>query len=228
MSKKRPRSKKTSASVDPIMEARAEKSVANLREHYERGQKANRDAEKYSPRELAQRFKINSHTLRKERRFARRYSETELEELLSLRRPDGMPVHWGHVIYLITINRKSDRKRLQNQVAKEGWQAPELYAAIQKQYQDGSGRGGRPVKIPQSAQGKLRLMVEETERWLRRYEAVCGANGQNLLDGLDGADKDSLKKRRQALSKDLERMSQVAGELAQGLRRSRRKTGRRA
>ena len=59
-----------------------------------------------------------------------------LEELIKLRRPDGMPLHWGHVVYLITLDRKKDRKRLQKQAAREGWSAPELHAAIQ-------GRSGR-------------------------------------------------------------------------------------
>jgi len=215
--KKKLKSKPVAPPFDQIQQARAEKTIANVREHYERGRRANREEDDFRPRELAERHRISPHTLRKERRFARRYSEDELQEFLSLRRADGMPLHWGHVIYLITLNRKQDRQRLQKKAAREGWSAPELQAAIQREIRPDAGPGGRPVKVPETAEGKLRLMIEETDRWLKRYEAVFEGNGeQESEDFSDG----SLDELRGSLAEKLKIMSQAKGKITRRLNRA--------
>jgi hypothetical protein len=208
--------KQPAQETDVIIRARAEKTVANLREHHERGQKANRERATYAPRELSQRCRVNYHTLRKDRRFARSYTEAELDELLGLRRPNGLPLHWGHVIYLITIAHKPERRRIQKQAAKEGWSAPKLYSVLQEKFADGEGRGGRPVKVPPSTDGKLRLMLDETDRWLKRAEAVFGDTGKNFTS------EETLTELSATLSKGLKRMAAVSARLGRTL-----KTGRR-
>jgi hypothetical protein len=168
--------KRSPARPDPVKEARAQKTIQNVREHWVRGAKANAEREKYTPRELSERLKVNYHTLRKERRFARRYNEKDLEELFKLRRPDGMPLHWGHVMYLITVPHKKDRRELQMKAAKEGWSSPELSKVVQRRYPDRVVRGGRPQKISSTHEGRVGLMVEETDHWLRRFHGLWAAS----------------------------------------------------
>jgi hypothetical protein len=209
------------SATDPITEARAQRTVQNLREHWERGTKANREVARSTPRELAEKYGVNPHTLRKDRRFAGRYTEKELEELLSLRRPDGMPLHWGHVIYLITLNRKLDRQRLQKQAAREGWTAPDLYVAIRRKFHKESDRGGRPVKVPHSAQAKLRLLFHETDRWLARYRAIFGEDENGLLSELEAIPDGATGELKRSLEEKLNEMA----SLSRGLNR---KMGRRS
>jgi hypothetical protein len=170
------RSRTRRPKTDPIKKARAQKTIQNVREHWVRGAKANAEREKHTPRELSERFKVNYHTLRKERRFARHYSEKDLEELLRLRRPNGTPLHWGHVMYLITVPHKKDRRELQKKAAKEGWSSPDLCKVVQQRYPDRVVRGGRPQKIPSTREGGVRLMIEETDRWLRRFNGLWAAS----------------------------------------------------
>jgi hypothetical protein len=147
-----------------------------------------------------------------ERRFARTYAQGELDELLALRRPDGFPFHWGYVTYFITIDRKRDRRRIQNRAAKEGWSAPKLYPLLQEEFAEGERRGGRPVKVPQSAEGSLWLMIEETDRWLKRAEAVFGDKGKNIPSD------ETLTKLSETLSERLKSMASVSARLGRTLK----------
>ncbi len=188
--------KSTDQTSDPIIEARAQKSVENLRIHYERGLRANQEHERWQRNDLATRFRTNPNTLRKERHFARTYRQAEFDELVKLRRPDGKALHWGHVLYLITVRRKRERERLQRKAAKQNWSAAELYAAIRDHRPDDAGSGGRPIKVPQTNIAKLQLLITEGERWLRKYEAIV--ESEEFLDGLqvscDAAEKELIAK----------------------------------
>jgi hypothetical protein len=133
----------------------------------------------------------------------------------------GMPLHWGHVIYLITLNRKPDRRRLQKQVAREGWSAPDLYVAIRREFHKESDRGGRPVKVPHSAEAKLRLLYHETNRWLARYRAIFGEEENGLLSELEGITDEATGELKRSLEEKLKEMASLS-------RRLNRKMGRRS
>lgn len=57
----------------------------------------------------------------KARQFASSYTEKQFEELCSLRRPDGLPLRRRHLVALLSVENKGERKRLQRKAAKEGW-----------------------------------------------------------------------------------------------------------
>lgn len=220
MAKRTSRARPRCKSTDPIIEARAEKTSLNIREHWERGQKA-RD-ERATPggrslRQLALEYRINANTLRKERLFAELYrNETQLDELLCLRRPNGMPLHWGHVVYLITVADAKARRTFQNAAAKEGWSAPELREAIKQARGTDPAPGGRPQKIPASAERRLRLMIAETDRWLGRYRAVVHGEG-GLFEQVENGEAGGAARQARELSGKLKEVSIAAGKAAKKL-----------
>lgn len=209
--------KSTKLTSDPIIEARAQKSVDNLRIHYERGLKANQDRERWSPSELATRLRTNPNTLRKERLFARKYTQRDFDKLVKLRRPDGMALHWGHVLCLITVRLKKDRNRLQQKAAKLNWSAAELYAAIRDNRPDDAGRGGRPIKVPQTTTAKLQLLITEGERWLRKYQAIVEAEDSAFLDELQVSDDPVEKELKGKLKDQLAEIGRVTNRTKKSL-----------
>jgi hypothetical protein len=71
-------------------------------------------------------------------------------------------------------------------------------------------------------------MIEETERWLRRSEAVRGSHGQDWLDVRYEADKESLKEIARTLSERLKQVAQVSDKMSEEQNRVRRSRNRRA
>ena len=86
--------------------------------------------------------------MRKARAFARGYTARELDELCRLRKPDGIPFHFGYIPYFLTVHPKKERQKIQRQAAERGWTAPELNAHIQQTRGGPQCGGGRPLKKP--------------------------------------------------------------------------------
>jgi hypothetical protein len=154
--------------------------LERLRLYHRIGRIANRNANKLHsamPSEemvvrFAQKHGINEVTLRKARAFARKYAPADFKELCDLRRPNGQPLHWGHVPYLLLAESKTHRKTLQRQVVKYGWTPPQLYAEIRRQRPEPKRRGGRPLKNPSSPGHALTQLIAAARLWLKRRELV--------------------------------------------------------
>jgi hypothetical protein len=154
--------------------------LARLRLYHRIGRTANRNANKLHsamPSEeivlrFAQEDGINEVSLRKARAFAREYDAADLDEFCGLRRPNGQPLHWGHVPYLLLAENKKHRKALQRQVAKYGWTPPQLYAEIRRQRPEPKRRGGRPLKKLTSPGEALTQLIAAARLWLKRRELV--------------------------------------------------------
>lgn len=78
--------------------------------------------------ELAENRQYSQVAIYKARQFAEMYSQEELEELCSLRKPDGLPLGIGHVYQLIQVEGRGERKRLQKDAAKNCWSSRKLKA----------------------------------------------------------------------------------------------------
>lgn len=117
--------KQASKRLPAHVKAKAEKTLENLREHYDRGQEAIELLETMRAREVAEELATNPHTLRKERRFAELYSERDFERLCRLRRSDGTPLRWGHVLFLITVSDRKLRLDFQRQAVENNRSAKE-------------------------------------------------------------------------------------------------------
>jgi len=84
--------------------------IANLRRLYELGRQARSDQNSLPIEQFAAAQGLSPHTLRKARAFAREYSPEDLDKLCSLRRPNGLPLHFGYVPYLLSIRDKKARQ----------------------------------------------------------------------------------------------------------------------
>ena len=113
----------------PAVERKADKMIAKLREYHRLGSECNLLAPRSEWREFADEQAISPNTMRKARALARQYTKRELAELCRLRKPDGIPSHFGYIPYFLTVHPKNKRRNIQRQAAERGWTAPELKKA---------------------------------------------------------------------------------------------------
>ena len=105
----------------------------------------------------------------KARQFASSYTEKQFEELCSLRRPDGLPLRRRHLVALLSVENKGERKRLQRKAAKEGWGYRRLGEEIVV-IQGSQSSGGRRPRGPDSVEDALAQLIKMSEQWRRWYE----------------------------------------------------------
>jgi hypothetical protein len=90
-----------------VIEKRAQEIVGKLRYYHQLGQTSQSD--KRTTVELAVENGIGISTAFKARAFARLYEKKELNNLCKLRRPDGLPLNWAYVPYLLTVKDREKR-----------------------------------------------------------------------------------------------------------------------
>jgi len=160
--------------VSPGVEAKANRMVDRLRQQHALG-KAALHAEKRgkSTGEFAARHAYSEHTMRKMKAFARHFSQADLDELCRRRRPNGLPIHWGFIPYLLAIESKHGvvtRKRFQNLAISEGWSVPRLNREIRERL--GVSGHGRAVDVPDDLEDGLQRLAEDLELFGRRCEKL--------------------------------------------------------
>jgi hypothetical protein len=153
-------------------DAKTQKIIDNLQKYYSLGKRANSPKNTLSTKEFAEKCRLGEITMRKARAFAREYTENELAKLCALRRPNGLPLQWGYIPYLLTVADKRHRKELQQTVAREGWSPAELHAEIRLKQGGHVSRGGRPVKRPGSAKACFVQIITECRPWIRRFQEM--------------------------------------------------------
>jgi len=164
--------KKATQSSDPAIQAKGRRMIDNIYRFYRLGQRANLQEKDLSTAEFAAVNGVNVYTMRVVRRFAREYDEPALNELCSLRRPNGLPLHWGHAHYLLTLP-IAKRRSFAKKAAKEGWGAQQLRVAVQAEYRRGGGKAkphGRKMKEPVSADAGLLQLIADSGLWCRRAD----------------------------------------------------------
>lgn len=163
---------KAAQTSDPAIEAKARRMIDNIYRFYRLGQRANLQKKDLSTAEFAAANGVNVYTMRVVRRFAREYDEQALDELCSLRRPNGLPLHWGHAHYLLALPSEK-RRRFAKKAAKEGWVAPQLRVAVQAECRRGGDKNkthGRRMKEPVSAEAGLLQLIADSGLWCRRAD----------------------------------------------------------
>lgn len=168
---------------DPAVQRKADEMISRLREYHRLGQECNLLATRKERREFADQQAISHTTIRKVRAFAREYTSRELDELCRLRKPDGMPFHFGYIPYFLCVHAKRQRQNLQRQAAKNGWTAPEVHTAIRQMRGGRRGGGGRPMKQPATAEAGLARITADGHLWMRRCELVLAALKTAKPDG---------------------------------------------
>lgn len=165
-----------------VVEAKAKRIVERLRKHHEMGQDANQLQAKQpiSTVELAEKKQLDPGTLRRSKMFAKLYSSesgsgrgglSEFQELCSLRRPTGLPLHWGYVPYLMTIKSRKKRREIAAKAASQGWSPARLHAEI-RQIEDRPPGHGRSVELPATTADATLQVVREGRLWLSRAKKL--------------------------------------------------------
>jgi hypothetical protein len=217
--------------VEKVFLSRAERSAENLRQHYERGQRAldrsEMPGQTYRPAEFAKEHNVSVDTLRKEKKFAERYSREEFDELCGVGR-NGRSLHWGHVIYLILIKDGEQRRDLQQQAAEQGWSAPEMRRQVSRlrssqNSSEGDSQaspGGRPLRVYATVGAAMEELIEQTRIWVRRAETGWASKEGELLEVLKRRKLTKQSELRQLADEALAQvlaMQQHSAELAMAL-----------
>lgn len=162
--------------------AKAARIEQRVRKHHETGRLANKaQAERgISTTAFAEKQGLDPGTLRRWKMFAKLYSSesvskrgglSQLDELCMLRRPNGLPLHWGFVPYLTTIKNAKKRQEIAERAAANGWSPARLHAEIRQKEKRPSGHG-RAVELPAAPVEGLQLVLREGHLWLSRSKKL--------------------------------------------------------
>lgn len=155
--------------VTPSAQARAERMVGKIRTLYELGIRANTDDR--PTRDWAEREQLTEHTMRRARKFAREFTAEQLDRLCGLRRPNGLPLQWNHVVYLLTVENPAERLQWAEKAAKLGWTAPVLHGHIKASRGARVGHG-RTIQLPRTLEEGLEQLARDADLWIKRSEVV--------------------------------------------------------
>jgi len=115
-------------------------------------------------------------------RFARNYSEADLERLCALVMPSGETLTWSHLRCLLTISEAKQRQDLLDLAVRESWSCTEL--AHQVKYLDEDKEPdsrGRPPTKPKDFDSAVKQQLEHAGQWDRRHSRVWGQQDTSLV-----------------------------------------------
>ena len=164
------------------IKAKAARIEQRVRDHHAIGQLANKLQAKrnISTTVFAAKHGIDPGTLRRSKQFAELYSAktgtggsgmSELDEICNLRRPNGLPLHWGFLPYLMTVKGSRKRRQMAAKAAAQGWSPARLHAEI-RQLEGRSKGHGRKVELPTTPVEGLLHILREGRLWLARSKKL--------------------------------------------------------
>jgi hypothetical protein len=146
-----------------------------LRHFHARGKRALEEREQREHRDegvhgtlatLGAKTRPKKNRLMEARRFAALYNDQQLDELCLLGRTTGRLLTRSHVVQLIRVADRRQRKMLAKECAEESWSVRRLEMEIRRL----SGRrtyGGRSHEPPQSVDDALRVTERLAGGWIR-------------------------------------------------------------
>ena len=158
MAKKRTKRRMPGTKMAAAKSTDVRRAIKEIRDYYQLGlnvleaDRENPNRQTYSKgvsMKIAAKIGKSRDYVDKARQFASKYTEEQLEELCSLRRPDGLPIGRRHLVALLSIKDKRHRKRLQRKAADEGWGTRRLGEDITA-LQGSRSSGGRRPRGPAS------------------------------------------------------------------------------
>ena len=219
--KKKRQSSKAHRQVGESEEAR--QAVRELGDYYQLGLEVleadrknpnKRTYSKHVSQDFADRLGVGRDYVDKARQFASSYTEKQLEELCSLRRPDGMSLGRRHVVALLSVKDKRQRRSLQRRAAEEGWGTRRLGEEITVLQGSGSSGGRRP-RGPDSVEDAVAQVIKMCERWGRWYEGFDITADEDSISL-----KDLPKPVREALMRATAEIKTLAAKADRNLKRS--------
>jgi hypothetical protein len=193
--------------------------LGSIRDFYELGTKflkaSGRERSPGAAEELAKEHNCSQVTLYKARQFAEMYSQDELKELLSLRKPDGQPLGIGHVYQLIQVEGRGDRKKLQKKAARNSWSSRKLKEERKHKhgYKVATKVGRKPRRAANSDEALLQL-AQHADQWMRWADALA-----TTLPEEDPSDQFTLGDLKESVRDRLKAVTSAMQELAGTLQR---------
>lgn len=207
------RARPASPAADPAVQAKGRRLIDRVRRYYELGRQAEALGGEVATEDLAAAAGVSVSTMRTIRRFAKQYTEDELTAFLALRRPNGLPLHAGHLGHLVTVPNRRERRKFEQEAAEQGWTADDLRVAIQQRLGKLSGHHTGHVKEPPTAEAGLLKLVHQGE-WL---QARCRAAIAKVRKEDSTAKLAKLAKRLNSAAEQLERVEAALREARQEL-----------
>ncbi len=128
----------------------------------------------------------NKHesTLRTALRFADQYTADDLKALLDLtNKKSGFQLIWGHVVILLTIGTKADRKKWAARAVREDMSPRDLHSTL-KQEEGREGGHGRPFKVPPTISKQLTSMQKDLAALLKKNEQSWNGEEHSTFDNV--------------------------------------------
>ena len=170
------RTKKKPVASDPQIK----RAVKKLEQFYQLGRRVRKKDEKnprkqiHSPGvivDMVEKVGMSGDYIHKARNFAATYTPEQFQELMELRRPDGMPLGRRHIIMLMRIKDKRRRNKYQRLAADKGWSINKIEAEVSKLFGQPGGSGGRKPQGAVDVDDALMQIVKMTNHWGRWYDA---------------------------------------------------------
>ena len=152
--------------------------VGQASRRVQQGQKADGPAAVHGATTLS----LTQSNLRVARRFAdpvAGYSVQDLKELLAQCRRHRRPWGIAHLVLLLTIRRKAERRQIQRWAIREGWSYARLRTHLRTRYGHRRASGRRPT-VPRDRGGLLAHLAAACDSWRRLIVEINrkGASGQ--------------------------------------------------
>jgi hypothetical protein len=181
------------------------KSLLEISKHPDKYLTAEQLADKIDPVDLLEQVMSTTRdSMRKAAVFAEQYETDDLHRLLKYRSDTDhkFRLHWGHVVYLLTVPSKPQRIKFEELAVKECFTPLELHKAIQKHFGGARSKGGRPLAIPRTLGGQLNQIKDMSTLWLRRNAEVWNGDKHSVFANLmsqppDSFDQETLTKVQQ-------------------------------
>jgi len=187
----------------------------NVRAWYRRGQQAlgllNVGAKEVGPviKQLVAEAGTNPATLRRARQFARVYTEPQLDALLKIRTPEGLPLGWSHVQELIAVGDRAERMGLQRLAAKEGWTVRRLKAEVHRLHGGKRSLGGRKFAPPGTPEDALRRLSDQGRMWGNLSKQTVLLDGFQVIDQLSATEPGTHPERLARLKEAIAVLAEV-------------------
>ena len=179
--KRKPRTAESVASDPQIKRA-----VKKLEKFYKLGQRVLKKDDKnprkqiHSPGvivDMVEKVGMSGDYIHKARNIAATYTPEQFQELIELRRPDGMPLGRRHIIMLMRIKDRRRRNKYQLLAANKGWSINKIEAEVSKLFGQPGGSGGRKPQGAVDVDDALMQIVKMSNHWGRWYDAYVPKKG---------------------------------------------------
>lgn len=128
---------------------------------------------------LEEALSTQARTLRNSLRFVDLYDVEALAQLIDLKNEEtGFRLHWGHVIYLLSVADETKRTSLGEQAVAKMLEPKALHDLIKKKT-GRSGGHGRTHEMPKTLDAQLRQILSVTEQWQRKSDTVWNVEDED-------------------------------------------------